>query len=219
MRRLFTCLLLLLLQSPLLAIETIAESALSTSSEFGTGYSGGASGVTHSGFTFSPSRESRTFLVTEFALLIGFNQNSSTPGPRESWRFVNDLGVMVNIGERMALGATVFFATDLEVWRYGVRPRLRVWLTSRSAFDLTAGLSHGSETHVETSSGTIGATVTYRDLIGVAVELDATQSGNQKYLDLYGGVRAGGKVGIVATALSVAAIGVLTLMYASAGFE
>jgi len=157
--------------------------------------------------------------VTEFALLFGFNQNSSTPGPREGWRFVNDLGVMVNIGERIALGATVFFATDLEVWRYGVRPRLRVWISQRSAFDLTAGLSHGSETHVETSSGTVGATVTYRDLIGVAVELDATKSGNQKYLDWYGGVRAGGKVGIVATALSVAGIGIIALMYMSANFE
>ena len=200
-------------------MEALDELANSTSSDVGAGSSGGASDVTHEGFTFSPSRESRVFLVTEFALLFGFNQSSSTPGPKEEWRFANDLGVMVNIGERMALGATVFFATDLEVWKYGLRPRLRVWLSPRSAFDLTAGFSYGSETHVETSSGVVGATVTYRDLIGVAVELDATTSGNQKYLDWYGGVRAGGKVGVVATALSVVGIGILTLLFMSANFE
>lgn len=103
-----------------------------------------ASGQSADGFCFRarPLADCRTFLISDVGLgrrMVG----TDAPDGREidqmmDWRVAMDLGLMVNRGEREALGASAVVRIGDEIIIWGPRGRYRRWLPSGRAWEVSA---------------------------------------------------------------------------------
>ena len=80
----------------------------------------------------------RSFLLTEFAI----GATMFAPPPRRSDMYYSgELGWMVNVAARSAIGGAVQYGVDEDSnYRIGVKPRYRRWLTDATSIDVAAGL-------------------------------------------------------------------------------
>lgn len=97
-------------------------------------------------FKGGPLPKCRAFMVTEFSYLTRLNTKpQGSVHQSGKWYLTGDLGVMVNVNERWALGGILFFGGDDDSGRGGVGPRLRFWFrgeggrVSPMRLDITAG--------------------------------------------------------------------------------
>lgn len=169
-----------------------------------------AAGEGRACFSGRPSPACRSFWITEF----GGAWYSVTPrgdynlGDREIM-FLWELGWMRNRSARDAMGASVFFATNDEVMRTGVRGRYRRWVADGLAVDVAPTLivlqsNRAYEVRAQPGVSVLGD-VSFGDWIVLTGELEATAGGVR---GLYG-VRLGTYGGVVSALsfpLAVAAI-------------
>ncbi len=83
-----------------------------------------------------PKPACSAFVITNFGgyLVLGGDQLNDTP-----FREVADWGLMVNVGTRDALGASVFASLDRLGFALGPAVRYRRWLSSSASLDLAVG--------------------------------------------------------------------------------
>ena len=93
-------------------------------------------------FSFNPRPldQTKAFSITEFSLgrrfgdyTLGDDNRSESEG-LAAW----ELGLMRNVSERWAVGATVFLNADDWRTQLGIKPRVRYWLGHKSSFDFSA---------------------------------------------------------------------------------
>lgn len=93
-------------------------------------------------FTARPLPECRTFLVSEVGL--GRRVAGTEPPDQQEidqmmeWRFVMELGLMVNRDEATALGGSVVIRVGDETIIWGPRARYRRWLADGRAWEIAA---------------------------------------------------------------------------------
>src|SRR5712691_2116678 len=87
-------------------------------------------------FTSRPLPACGAYLITEFGVGVPLSRTGVHSAPLFTW----ELGGMKNLGERSALGATVFVNTSDFGSGPGVRLRLRRWLNHGISLDVAPGL-------------------------------------------------------------------------------
>jgi hypothetical protein len=150
-------------------------------------------------FSGRPSPACRSFLITEFG---GARYTVPPRGDRtfdeRELLFMWELGWMRNRSANDAVGATVFFSTNDEVMRSGVRGRYRRWLADGLAVEVAPTLilfqaNREYEVRMEPGVSVLGA-LSFGDWIGLTGEVEATNGGVRV---LYG-ARVGTYAGTVA---------------------
>ncbi|HEV8128874.1 MAG TPA: hypothetical protein VGQ14_04390, partial [Candidatus Eisenbacteria bacterium] len=68
----------------------------------------------------------------------GYDQNA--PGDLLGGLLAFDLGMMVNVGEKTAIGATAFTGAGNDYAQAGVRLRVRRWLSRTASVDIAPGI-------------------------------------------------------------------------------
>ena len=83
-----------------------------------------------------PKADCGAFLLTNFGgyVLVGKDAWGDSP-----YREVADWGAMVNVGEKDAVGASVFASLDREGLLLGPEVRYRRWLSASAAIDIAVG--------------------------------------------------------------------------------
>ncbi len=101
------------------------------------------------GFCFRgrPINECNSFMITEVAYLKRISRNEKYE-PWPGFLFNNDLdfyfsadiGYMKNIGQKNAIGGTLYFGFDDNNSRLAIKPRYRRWLSHKTHLDISAGV-------------------------------------------------------------------------------
>lgn len=81
----------------------------------------------------------------DWIVLLEFGMASSDERCGIGPFFSGDFGAMRNLSSRYGLGATFFYGGDDCGGRYGVRPRLRLWLAEEVGLDLGPGIVLGDD--------------------------------------------------------------------------
>ena len=133
-------------------------------------------------FRGQPLPRCRAFWLTEFGVAAPLGGSD----PLASW----ELGGMRNIDARTALGVTLYlsaFASD----GFGVKPRLRRWLSPRTALDVSPGIFYAAGNRRPGFTGHVGLSL--GDWLSLTVQAQTVQA------DFGGGGKlgwfAGGKLG------------------------
>jgi hypothetical protein len=125
-----------------------------------------------------PAGHRGTSILYETAIGTRLNQQPD-PGVQDARWFASwDLGFMANRGD-WAWGATVLASVDEDGSRWGIRPRYRRWLGSKTALDLGAGILLGGGTNygVQSYPGFTGlVAVSHGRWLGVSLEVQAIQT-------------------------------------------
>jgi hypothetical protein len=79
----------------------------------------------------------KSFAITETGL---FSRVGGDEDRKRSYGGMFDVGRGYNVGERMAVGGTLFIGAGDHYAEFGVRARMRYWLGSRSAIDFAPGI-------------------------------------------------------------------------------
>lgn len=120
---------------------------LTTTTAFASNASADDTADSRSNLTFvaKPYDKSKNYMIYE----IGFK--TQVFGPRryedayQMWRV--DLGMMHNLNEKTAIGASLYGSTGFRASTLGIKPRIRRWLDKSRGVDFSAGLlflSHGN---------------------------------------------------------------------------
>jgi hypothetical protein len=161
-------------------------------------------------FRGRPGDACRTFWITEFSYarrLNGLAVEREVGNGR--WLLTGEIGHMVNLRRRNAIGATVYGAFDDRGSRLGIKVRGRRWLSETLAADLGVGLIlDGQDNSYEASfpafTGYVG--LMSRDLVGFGVWVDAIPGRPRPEISserigtdvaVYTGVKGGSTVGLV----------------------
>jgi len=93
-------------------------------------------------FAAHPLPRCRSYWITEAGLSVRLDPHGWTPsGPEtESGSATLELGYMVNLSPRSALGAAVFLRGGEPVGGIGFRPRYRRWFNSHVSLDVAPGI-------------------------------------------------------------------------------
>jgi hypothetical protein len=173
-----------------------------------------------------PKADCGAFLLTNFGayLLVGKDDWGDSP-----FREVADWGAMVNVGEKDAVGGSVFATFDRAGLLLGPEVRYRRWLSASAALDVAVGTPLVSSTG-NIASGSITALVRWspNPWLAVAARPEAlrwtsavscTPSGcltaTRYHPRLSLGVEVGGIPGAVLTGLGAAGTYLLYLLVAS----
>lgn len=90
-------------------------------------------------FVAKPYEKSKNYMIYEF----GFKTQVSGPRNRnrDAIRMLTvDLGMMHNLNEKTAIGASFYGSTGDRAMTLGIKPRIRRWLDKSRGVDLSAGL-------------------------------------------------------------------------------
>ncbi len=110
-------------------------------------------------FEGRPLAMCKMFWITDFTvtmrLLDDERRNLRSDIPLMTW----ELGAMINVTPRSALGAALFLGIDDNGGLVGVRPRYRRWLAGANVLDLAVGLyiSHAHDTPTVTGQLDLGS--------------------------------------------------------------
>jgi len=93
-------------------------------------------------FRFHPGPRSQcgTFALTELAVLRRFGNDDRVVQSSERYYGSFDLGLEHNVSDATALGGSVFVGGDNARGQFGVRARVRRWLSKSASVDLAPGL-------------------------------------------------------------------------------
>lgn len=161
-------------------------------------------------FRGRPGDACRTFWVTEFSYAHRLNSlavERSVGNGR--WVLSGEIGHMVNLKRRNAIGGTIYAAFDDRGSRLGVKARGRRWFSNTIAGDLGLGLLLiGDDNSYEQSfpafTGSIGLTA--NDLVGVDVWVEAIPGKPKPEISsepigtdvaVYAGIKGGSYVGLI----------------------
>ena len=142
------------------------------------------------------------YLITEFGVGVGLSRSEFHPaGPLFTW----ELGGMKNLGERSALGATVFVNASDFGSGPGVRLRLRRWLSQGLSLDVAPGIILSGRA-ARRFSGEVA--LDFHGLVAATVQVQGDH--------VFVGGRLGGLPGaITGVAAPVLAVAVLMIAYGS----
>jgi hypothetical protein len=161
-------------------------------------------------FRGRPGDECQTFWITEFSYARRLN---ALAVEREvgngRWLLTGEIGHMVNLGRRNAIGGTISGAFDDRGSRVAIKARGRRWLSKTVAADLGLGvILAGEDNSYEASfpafTGYVGLMT--GDLIGFGVWVDAIPAKPKPEISsepigtdvaVYAGIKGGGYVGLV----------------------
>src|SRR5207249_7423776 len=136
-------------------------------------------------FRGRPLPQCRAFWLTEFGLIL-------PDGP-----LVWELGAMRNVGTRSAVGGSVYLRIDGGT-AYGVKPRLRRWLSPVVAVDVSPGIIilAGAGNSVG-FAGHVG--LSFRDLVALTVQAETVPPdfAGGKRVKWFGGGRLGAGLGTI----------------------
>ena len=163
----------------------------------------------------APADRCGTFALTELAGAISTNQASRRP----PWNVTWEVGAMHNVASRLAVGGTAFLTRDdQQRLLFGLKPRVRYWMTRQLGLDLAPGFVLANvqrDFYAATLPAFSGhVAVVWKDWAGLMVQLenlkpDPTPSFDQPVTTLYVGLRlgswAGVGAGVAAAALSIVA--------------
>ena len=163
-----------------------------------------------------PSPECGLFLVTEVGAGHVF-------APDQTQCFLSDLGFMVNLSRRYALGVAHYTALDSKYtnFRGGLKLRMRRWLNRSASLNLGAGALLWSGTYGDrhpSFTGDIG--FSYKDLLILQVGCDHLRNSkghSTKGVNWYAALKTGSYIGGGATVVGLA-LGILEAIHrATAG--
>lgn len=89
-----------------------------------------------------PKPQRRWFPVLQAGALVQLDQEE-VRGEEGEGTMVLDLGAMQNVGDRSALGGSVYFGFDPDRARFGAKFRVRRWLTNSLSIDAAPGIVVG----------------------------------------------------------------------------
>lgn len=142
-----------------------------------------------------PKPDCGSMLVLQYDVGTRLNPSPDPEFADERMSVAWDLGVLVNRGDRTALGLTIFERSDLDVGnRHGMRLRWRRWIGQRSSIEVSPGLVFGGSgafASLRRPSGSLQIAADHGDLIGVTLELQADRYRQGTDLALFFGVRGG----------------------------
>jgi hypothetical protein len=87
-----------------------------------------------------PRSVTQAFVITETTLLTRVDSGPDMQRHRLGGRLDFDFGMMVNVGENTALGATAFVGAGNEYANAGIRLRARRWLSRTASADIAPGI-------------------------------------------------------------------------------
>jgi hypothetical protein len=162
-------------------------------------------------FRGRPAPTCRAFTVLEFTGALRMNGKSAQTDNSSAF-FYWTAGLLVNRGERSALGAGFKVTADSDGHRYGPVFRYRRWLGPRTSLDFAPGIFLGGEDNFTTlrfPSATADIALTTGDLVGVAVGMDVLRArGGDTQWQVHAGLRLGSwlaPLGTIGLGLLVAA--------------
>lgn len=157
-------------------------------------------------FRGQPRQNCESFIITEIGFAVRLTQE-----PFDEGLTSGELGYMVNVDERYSLGGTAYGAfedfTDPEPdSRFGVKGRIRAWLTDWLSLELAPGILK----HQGSLGFTGHASLNVRDQIILISQLEQLNYKGRKTAVWYAGMRLGSK-----PALGAAVAGLLAVAIAS----
>jgi hypothetical protein len=120
----------------------------------------------------APLAQTKSFLITECGYSFRLSQNSKPHwGDNRDFHLEWDIGWMRNVKPRWAVGATVYYSADDDGSRLAFKPRVRNWLSSSLALDLSAGtIIRTFSSLMDKAPGLVaGVALTYRDVCGITL--------------------------------------------------
>lgn len=159
-------------------------------------------------FRGKPLPECRSFWITEMGVAIGKADFHNT---YITW----EVGHMVNVSPRFALGGTILTAFDTEDVRVGIKARVRRWLGPRMSVELSPGVILYDHRYLSEPPGwTVHVGLNYGDWIALTGQVEKVKG---LEAGRYVGFKVGSYPALVGFGLSAigAAIGILA--YAAAG--
>jgi hypothetical protein len=211
------------------ALETAPRSpGLRSSSQGAAGdpsaaisYLPGQTGEKKQGYLRGGPPERRSFWITEFGYNQRFNVSTKvhqvkyqdsdyqwinteryTPAKRY---FTWEVGRMLTMNRRSALGAALFLGTDAnDMLRFGVKPRYRRWLDSKVSLEIAPGiLIRGGDPLESTFPGVnthVGLNFEDNFILYAQMEVNRTKNYGTD-VAWYGGVKLGSSPGLIAGAV------------------
>jgi hypothetical protein len=159
-------------------------------------------------FHGGPKSRCARFAVTEFSYLKRLDKGPDV-APDEHTYVSFDVGLMGNVDSVTSVGGSLFVGGDGARSHFGVRVRVRRWITPELGLDLAPGLILGADeerTSVFRTPGFIGrAGLTYSDRMGAVLQVFTVRRSVPPGMDLsptetvwQGGLQAGSQGGITA---------------------
>jgi len=97
-------------------------------------------------FRGKPLPQCKTFWITEFGYSFRLDQSARRYQFSDAnFYFTWEYGLMRNLNQKSALGATFLLGADGDGHRLGVKPRYRRWLDNSLSVDFGAGVLFGGE--------------------------------------------------------------------------
>lgn len=164
-------------------------------------------------FSGRPLPECSAFMLTEFGYARRLN-DSQRAGSSGRWLLGGELGLMVNRGERSALGGAFFLGAEDAGTRWGFRPRYRRWLEDGLVLDVAPGILFAGqlgqfEPKFPGFSGQVA--LGYRDIAAVTTQFEIIPSDQQgTRTEAFIGARGGAAVGVIG-GLATAALVVIAV--------
>jgi hypothetical protein len=163
-----------------------------------------------------PLPDCKVFFLPNAGLYVALTKMNSYETP---WRGVVDLGVMVNISKRDAIGASWFFIADDDGFTTGPAIRYRRWFERERSLDLAVGTPVRSSEDIQT--GSIYGLIKYNPVHWFGVALRPEYVRRPEYSDssgtystgssgrVYAGVEFRGMPGLALSAAGVVVVAAL----------
>ncbi len=164
------------------------------------------------GLCFRGRRTCRSFLITEAGLGLRLNPESGL-NPSDGRMLTGELGVLWNRNTRLAWGAGVFANYGDRADGWGIRPRVRRWLSETTTLDVSAGVVR--HVHIGGDWGFAGqAALGVGDWVALSLQTTTLRLVNAQRTGVawYGGVRLGSYPGVAAGVVA----GVVGILFAIA---
>lgn len=174
----------------------------------------------------------KSFLITEFGTYYRLASLKPTRSIEDALYATIDLGWMKNISPKYAVGGTFFAGADEDIWRLGIRARVRRWLKPNLSLDFAPGVIlagaqkeenyPGFSGHLGLNLGDWVSAVTEVDVIPIERVVSAPPPNYFKFkkdteVAWYAGVKLGSYPGTVAVVSLGVAAAVIGIIIASSG--
>ncbi|KPK80247.1 MAG: hypothetical protein AMS25_09580 [Gemmatimonas sp. SM23_52] len=155
-------------------------------------------------FRGRPLPTCRVFAITEIGFGAKLTREPFTHGLASA-----DLGLMVNLSQDYALGGSLYVGfedfTDPGYWRFGIKARVRRWLTPWLSLDVAPGIMGYSGEVGDGSDLTFTSQISlsFRDQLVLTTQLEYLRYEDYgRVLDAYAGLRFGSQPAVAAALLS-----------------
>ncbi len=140
-------------------------------------------------FRGRPLPRCNSFLITDVGVSL------PVIGGKGADHFTAELGLMVNMNERFALGGSALYRFG-GGQKIGLKARVHLWLTQSIALEVAPGMLLGGD--IQDHSGFTGHVgVSFRDVVGVTMQLEVLDQGlDREETTLYLGGKLGSEWGV-----------------------